>query len=226
MAALYDVGMSEQRWLSMQGICEVLQTSQKHIRWLAQQGYLEKLPSDKKKHPDRYLDPTPAYAERLRIAEAIYRRRVVLPRELDLSDKAIFSVQEVAAIMRWNLNTARTKLKRSKVPCIKCGSGKTAPRLYTASTVRDLLMQRAGFRTKHRAPILLTELVQWFRENHSQLERPSDRDFAADTRFKKRLEVLLRMPSPQRERAFSELWSKVEMAKSAARIGACEPSSD
>jgi len=213
--------MHQQAWLSLDGICNVLQTSVSHIRWLVSHNYLETLPGSKPGIQNaRFLDPTPAYADRLRTTEMIYQRRVPLPADMDMSGKAIFTRAEMAVILGWTDNYARGYLKDNEVPCVKIGKIKHGGlNLYTAQTLRSLLWRRRGRKlSKQKAPFLISDLIEWFlKQDAIEIDGiPTDAEFAEDALFQKKLKMILKMPSPQKEAAMRELWSKVELAKQAA----------
>jgi hypothetical protein len=221
MLAYYYRCMNTQTWLSLDGICNVLRTTRPHIQWLVKNNYLEMIPGHKPGfHNGRFLDPTPMYAERLRVAEMIYRRRNPLPADMDLSEKAIFTRAEIAAVLGWSEQYAVVYLKKKKVPAVKIGGGRTGGlKLYTAKTVRELLWRRNGRKTSaQRAPFLIQELIDWFLKHESAAAEgvPTDAAFAEDDLFQKKLRAILKMPEGQKQRAMRELWEKVELAKSAA----------
>ena len=203
------------QWLSLTGIASLLQTTPDHIRWLVSNGYLEMIPGKNKSFENaRFLDPTPQYAERLRLGEMIYQRRN--PIEIDLSEKAIFTKAEVAAILGWSEKYAHLYLHQKKTPHVKIGP---RLRLYTAKTVRDLLWRRTGRTTsKQRAPFLVTSLIDWFhRQNEAAMDGvPTDLQFAEDDALQKKLERVLTMPSPEKESALRELLIKTDIAKQVA----------
>lgn len=210
--------MSEQTWLSLTGICNVLKTNERHIRWLVKNGYLEMLPGKQYGFAHgRFLDPTPGYAERLRLAAIIHHKRVPLPEEIDLSEKAIFTRAEIAAILGWTDQYARQYLKEHDLPSVKLGRVKHGGlRLYTAKTVRELLWRRQGRKTSaQRAPFLITDLIDWFHKQTASEAAivPTDAELAEDEVMQKKLAAILRMRSPLRERAMRELWEKVELAR-------------
>lgn len=211
--------MTEQRWLSLDGICNVLQTNQYHILWLVKQGYLETLPATKTAGA-RYLDPTPQYAERLRLAEMIYGRRHPLPAGFDISEKALFTKNEIAAIVGWTEGYTVKWLHLHKTPSVKCGHRKTGLCLYTSKTVREILRRRSGRKESswQRAPFLIRELVEYFLKHQTDdgEDVPTDKQFAEDDLFQKKLKRILKMKSPAKEQALQELLAKTELAKQVA----------
>ena len=195
------------RWLSLQGICKVLDTTEDHVRWLVDNGYLEKLPGPK----PRYLDPTPHYADRLRLAEAIYRRRNPIPDAIDLDSKAIFTVAEIAGLLGTTLNYTRLLLFRQKYPCVKM-KGKTGLRLYTAQTVREIVWRREGRKlSPHKCPVLIPELIRFFHQHQEDI--PTDQALAQDDNLKRKLERIMKMPEPRRAAALKDLLDKTGLVK-------------
>ena len=205
-----------QRWLSLIGICNTLQTNPKHIQWLVKQGFLEYIPDRSNKNQgSRYLDPTPQYADRLRLAEVIYRRRFPLPADIDIDSKAIFTSAELAVLMGWTPNYTDKFLFTHKPPCVKIGGGKTGGlRLFSAKTIRELIWRRKGRKVSaQKSPFLISELLEFFQKRMADDDVPTDAQFADDERLQKKLTRLLKMPSPQREEALREFLAKVELAK-------------
>lgn len=230
MLAYYYRCMNPQLWLSLDGICNTLKTARPHIKWLVANNYLEMIPGPKKGLEGcRFLDPTPAYADRLRLAEMIYQRRVPLPADMDLSEKAILTRTEIAAILGWTDNYAQRYLKDNKVPSVKIGAVKHGGvRLYTVKAVRDMLWRRRGRKagvSANRAPFLVAELIDFFLKHAAEAADgiPTDADFAEDDLFQKKLRAILKMPTGKKELAMRELWQKVETAKAAAHILSSPP---
>lgn len=222
MLADYYRNMNQQTWLSLDGICNVLQTTRQHISWLVKNNYLEILPSGNGFKHARFLDPTPAYADRLRLAELIYQRRVALPADMDISGKAIFTRAEIAAILGWSENYAQQYLKEHDVESVKLGKVKHGGlRLYTVRAVRDMLWRRSGRKqaaSAQKSPFLLQELVAWFLKHQEAAAEgiPTDAEFEDDAVFQKKLAAILKLPMHQRQEAMRDLWGKVEMAKASA----------
>ena len=215
--------MNEQIWLSIDGICNVLQTSRDHIRWLVKNNYLEMIPGPVKGLAGgRFLDPTPEYADRLRTAEMIYQRRQPLPAEIDLSGKALFTRAEIAVLLGWTDSYAQQYLKDHKVESVKLGTTKTGGlRLYTARGVRDLLWRRRGRKlSAQKAPFLVTDLIEWFLRHEIEEADgiPTDAEFVEDQAFQKKLKSILKMGSPHRDAALRDLWGKVSLAQEAAAL--------
>jgi hypothetical protein len=211
--------MSEQRWLYLTEICNLLLTTPAHIKWLTKHNYLEMLPGT---HNEgftgcRFLDPTPEYAERLRTNELIYGKRRPMPIDMDLPSKAIFTAMEVSVILGVDSDYTKNYLHKHKVPCLKVGKG-NGIHLYSALAIRQLLWKRerrTRRTSKQKSLFLLSELIAWFREYKTTEDAlmPTDQQFEEDDRFQKKLKRLLQLPSPQKEAAMRELLDKVELAK-------------
>lgn len=202
-----------QRWLSLDGICTTLNVSKDHALWLAKSGFLEVIWGSNKmrRYVDaRFLDPTPAYAERLKIGEALYGRLFPIPHDLDLC--GLLTIREVAEIMGWSLRYARKYAWKYKLPSVRAGRYD----LYSPSVVRDLLWRRGGRRlSKQKAPFLVTEMIEWFLRSTAQVEAdlPTDAQLAQDEVMQRKLARMMKLPSPDRERALAEFLEKTEMAK-------------
>lgn len=209
---------SNQRWLSLDGICTTLQTTKAHVLWLAKNGHLEVIwgSGGQKYAKARFLDPTPKYAERLRLAEMIYNRRYPIPEDFDLPSAALFTKREMAELMGWSLNYASQFLfKHKEVPSIRVSTYL----LYSAATIRSLIWRRRGRSTVHqRAPFLIKELIAWFLkfQQSEEEEIPTDLDFKEDDLLQRKLTRLSKMPSPERETAMREFYEKVVIAKQVA----------
>ena len=202
---------SDQRWLSLDGLCTQLGMTKSQVALLVKQGTLVALGTGPRR---RYLDPTPEYAAKLRLGETLYDITKPLPKDLELL--GLLTVREVAAIMGWTLRYAQTYLwTRKKTPSIKVGPH----RLYSIAVVRNLLWKREGNRQRsQRAPFLLKSMIRFFLDYYNAENEvvPSDADFAADDILMRKFSRLAKLPSPQREEAYRELWKKVSLAKQVA----------
>ena len=213
---------TEQKWLSLTGICNVLQTTAKHIRWLVKNGYLEMIPGPTGNQwfvGARFLDPTPQYAERLRTTEMIYGRRVALPAEIDLDPKCIFTRSEIAALTGWRLNYIELLTRRKKLPFVKAGTRRGAVALYSALTVREIIRHREKRSTsKQHSPFLLQHLITWFQKQQAETESltPTAAEVAADDKLHRQIKKLLSLPAGEKTAAVRDLWEKVETAKAVA----------
>lgn len=206
-----------QRWLSLDGICTTLTISKPHALWMAKQGILAVIwgKASRRKIDARFLDPTPEYAEKLKLCEALYGRLHPLPIDIDLTP--LLSLREIAEITGLELTTLRTMQGTRRLDGgIKVGNYL----LYPSSVVRELLWKRTDRKgvTKQRAPFLLEELIRYFMDNQAALAEgvPTDAQLAADDLMQKKIVHMLKLPSPQREAALREFWMKVEMAKQVA----------
>src|SRR5438045_3127326 len=121
----------EQRWLSLTGICTSLGLSAPQIKSLVKQRILVTIKAQQGEI--RYLDPTPEFAERLRLGESLYCRMWPIPKELDIS--ALLTLREFAQVMGWTMKYARRYCKEKKVPNTKIGF----TTMYSIATVRGLL---------------------------------------------------------------------------------------
>jgi hypothetical protein len=205
--------MTDQHWLSLEGICGVLNITRKHALWLAKNGHLAFLPG-RTRAEARYLDPTPEYKEKLKRCEAFYGRTHPLPIELDMAP--LLSLREIAEIMGWTLHGTRTRAATGR---IKGGVRVGAYILYPTSVVRDLLWRRRGRKmAKQRAPFLIQELIDFFLARSAEAAEgvPLDVEFAGDDLLQKKLERLARMPHAEREVAMREFYQKVALAKTVA----------
>jgi len=209
--------MPEVRWLSLSGICSVLCTTPDHIWWLVKNGYLESIPgkAPKQKSDARFLDPSAAFAERLRTTEMIYQRRYPLPSDMDIDSKCIFSRPEVALLMGWTEAYARKYLLRNKIPHVKIGDKRTGGLcLYSAKTIRQMIWKKQGRSlTAQRTPFLIPELVELFRRQPVESDFHTDQQVAEDAVLEKKLSRLLKLPREKKEAAIREFWSKVSISK-------------
>lgn len=206
---------NQQRWLSLEGICTSLQVSRVHAVWLAKQGFLVVIwgSKDKKIKTARFLDPTPEYADKLKLAEAMYGRLYPLPKDINLA--AMLNVGEVAQIIGWTYQYAQKYLVQEKVPCTKIGMYN----MYSVAAVRDLLWAREGRkRARKRAPILLSQLIQFFKAQYAKEGDavPTDDEFAADDLLQRKLERMAKLPPAERAEAMREFYQKVALAKQVA----------
>jgi hypothetical protein len=199
----------EQRWLSKRGICDVIGISEANLKSLVRQKYLVKIG----KPPNvRYLDPTPEYAEKLKIGQALYVKSFLPTRDINLA--ALFTVQELATILNISVFAARGRAK--KLPRIK---GKGYSDLLTVQDVRNLVWRVSDRKqmSKQRSPFLLTELIAWFWKHYKAefADVPTDAAFAEDALLQKKIRVMMNYPSPQKELALKEFMETMELAKQA-----------
>jgi hypothetical protein len=198
-----------QRWLSLTGISATLNLTGTQIKLLHKQRYLVRI--GKRPQDYRYLDPTPEYAERLRLAAVMLSKNSQV--NIDLPMTFLLTAREVAEIMGWSLIHARNFLQDNKVPCWK---GKNRAALYSVSTVRDLIFKRQGRHLhKQKAPFMLPELVAFakrFIDSEAAIV-PTDEQFKADAELQKKMELVMRQSSPGREVMLADLLEKLELAK-------------
>jgi hypothetical protein len=201
----------EQRWLSLQGICDVLSLTPNQARLMHKQRYLVRV--GKRVQDHRYLDPTPEYAERLRLAAVLLSKNNEV--RVDLPMTFILTVREVAEIMGWSLKYAQRYLSERKIPCLK---SKNRVQLFTVSTVRDLIWQRSGKKLgKYVGPILLSEMIDYFRRFQAAEDEimPTDAALDADAALQKKISWILRQP--HRDKLLAAFLEKVEIAKQVTR---------
>ena len=198
----------EQRWLSMTGICTVLSVSPNTITTLVRKKMLVKIGTP----PNvRYLDPTSEYAALLKLGESIYYKEHAIPR--DFNTVAFLTLTEMAEVLGWRLSYARQYVHRRKLPCIKVGS----LHLYSIAQVRKIMWARQGRKlvSNQKSPFLLTEIVWYFSKHYKKelAELPTDAEFAEDALLQKKIQRMMRMPSPARELALKDFMGKIELAK-------------
>jgi len=198
-----------QRWLSLSGICTTLNLTPTQIKTLYKQKLLQRIGKRPEEH--RYLDPTPEYAERLRLAAVMLSKNPKV--SIDLPMTFLLTKREVAEILGWSLRHARHFLEDNKVPCYK---SKNRALLFSVSTVRDLLWKRNGRRlSKQMSPVLIPDLINYFRRYQAAEEAivPTDEQFKADEELQRKITWLMRQKSPEREVMLADFISKMELAK-------------
>ena len=200
-----------QRWLSLSGISSVLNLTPSQVKTLHKQKLLVRIGNRPQEH--RYLDPTPEYAERLRLAAVMLSKNSQV--NIDLPMTFLLTAREVAEIMGWSLRYARDFLEDTKAPCWKA---KNRAKLFSVSTVRDLLFKRQGRHLhKQKAPFLLPELVAFakrFIDSETAIV-PTDEQFKADAELQKKMAWMMKQPSPGREAMLADFLEKIELAKKA-----------
>lgn len=188
-----------QRWLSLNGICDVLGMSPSQVKSLVRSKQLVRIG----KPPDyRYLDPTPEYAERLRLWAS-------MDTQTNIPLKALFTVREVTEIMGWHISHGRDVMRT--IPATKV-NGHT--KLYSAVQVRNLLFRRQDRKhSQQKAPFLLSGLIAYFRRYYDSEAAivPTDSEFADDDALKAKLEWMLSQPNHQK--MLAEFLEKLELAK-------------
>jgi hypothetical protein len=165
------------------------------------------------KRPDeyRYLDPTPEYAERLRLAAVMLSKNSQV--NIDLPMSFLLTVREVAEIMGWSMKHARRYLSDNKIPCYK---SKNRALLFSVTAVREMIFKRQGRHLhKQLAPMLLPELIAFakrFIDSEAAIV-PTDEAFKADAELQRKMEWIMKQSSPGREAMLADLISKMELAK-------------
>lgn len=115
--------------------------------------------------------------------------------------------------MGWSIRHARHFLEDTKTPCYKSAN---RARLYSVTTVRDLIFKRQGRHlAKQKAPMLLSEMIAYFRRFQATEESivPTDADFERDAELQKKITWIMKHPSPQREVMLADFVEKLELAR-------------
>ena len=205
-----------QRWLSLSGICSTLNITPSQVKSLYKQKLLVRIGKNTPDH--RYLDPTPEYAERLRLAAVMLSKNTAVPINLPLT--SLLTIREVAEIMGWSLKHARDFFEDAKIPCWKSAN---RAKLYSVSVVRDLIWKRNGRKMAGKiAPLLLSEIIsfaQRFVDAETALV-PKDEQFKADEELQKKMEWIMRQQSPGRETMLADLLEKLDLAKRISSLAA------
>jgi len=198
-----------QRWLSLSGISTVLNLTPTQIKTLYKQKLLQRIGKNPSEY--RYLDPTPEYAERLRLAAVMLSKNTEVPIDLPLT--FLLTGREVAEILGWSIKHSRKYLVEKKIPCFK---SKNRALLYTVTSVREMIFQRQGRHLhKQLAPMLLPELISFakrFIDSEAAIV-PTDAAFEQDAELSKKIRWIMRQPSPQREAMLADFIDKLELAK-------------
>jgi hypothetical protein len=198
-----------QRWLSLSGISTTLNLTPTQIKTLYNQKLLVRI--GKRPQDYRYLDPTPEYAERLRLAAVMLSKNSQV--NIDLPMTFLLTIREICEITGWSQRKTIRVLEEGKVPCFK---SKNMARLYSVTTLREIIFKRQG-RHFHKqvAPMLLPELVAFakrFIDSEAAIV-PTDEAFKADAELQKKMHWIMRQKSPQREVIMADLLAKLELAK-------------
>lgn len=198
-----------QRWLTIAEICTTLRMSPDQIKALVKKRILVCVGSQQDK---RYLDPTPEYAERLRLADNLHKRLNHWESTFPLL--ALFTAKEISNLTGWTKYSTYERLKERKVKKYRIGKYV----LFSAETVRDILWRKSGARkriNKDKSPFLISELMRFFLEYKAREdeETPTDAEFAADELLQRKMSRMMHLPSPQREAVFRDFMSKTDFAK-------------
>jgi len=190
------------------------------IKRMVKERFLVKIGSGERA---RYLDPTPEYAERLRLGQILHGKILDIPVDLDM--KALLSLREVAIVMGITLKYA-SKLVYAKKQLKPMKVGRL--NLFLIEDVRDLMWRRGDRElSKQVSPFLITDLVDWFLKETRELEEviPDDDAVLEDRQIRKKLVALSKKPSPLREMAIKEFMEQVRLAKTVAAALKTDPSS-
>lgn len=202
----------EQRWLSKVGICTVLGITESTLDTLVKRKFLVKMGNGV---GTRYLDPTPSYAEQIRLGQAIHKKEFLNDR--DLSIAALFTLREISEILGLQLNSVQQWAWREQKKHLLKATKVGKYCLYTAEDVRDLIWTRHGRKrfSKQKSPFLLPELIAFFQKYMvgENQDMPTDAQFEEDEALQRKLRKMMQMKSPGRERALADFMQKVELAK-------------
>ena len=209
---------TEQQWLSLDALCTKLRLSKGCVLALEKQGCLTAIWGRKggwRFKDVRFLDPTPQFAEQIRLAEMIHRKRHPIPP--DISEFGLLTAREVAQVLGWPLKRTRVYLYRDKVPFIK-GGMRTF--LYSSATVRDWLWKKDRSTAHARSPFLLTEMIEFFQRWYADEVKgvPTDKQFAADDEIQRRLSKLVQRAEKDQSSAKADFASKAELARKIVQI--------
>jgi hypothetical protein len=197
-----------QRWLSLNGIATVLNLTPTQVKTLYKQKLLVRI--GKRPQEYRYLDPTPEYAERLRLTAGMFFEGRHSGMRVDLPYSFILTSKEVAEIMGWSWQHAdkvlRGNVKRYKAP--------NRIVFFSVATVRSMIWKRHGRKLAEKtSPFLLPELIAYAQRliaSETALV-PTDEEVKADAEIQKKMEWMLKQP--QREIMLQDYLSKMDLAK-------------
>jgi DNA-binding transcriptional MerR regulator len=209
-----------QRWLSITGICTVLNLTPSQVLHLYKKGFIVRIGDRPSNH--RYLEPTPEYAERLRTAAVMLSKDRYINVELPIT--FLFTIRELAHLMGWSIYYARLYMQRNTPPCIQ---SKNRTKLYTATTIRDLIFKRHGRKMAgKKSPLLLSEVIQYFHRFMAEEESivPTDEQFKQDDQLMKKIKWAMKAKSPERETMLQDLMEKIELAKEFVNAVSQKPS--
>jgi hypothetical protein len=204
----------EKRWLTLDMIASTLRLPASYIKELTKQRYLVTIGSLDKR---RWLDPTPEYAEKLRLAAILHDGHMHVPP--DINEIALLSLREVAELCGWSVNYARNYMKRyPEIPRFRVNS---QLHLYSITTVREILWRRQGRKlSKQRSPFLIAELVAWVKARHEAelQDLPTDAEYAEDDAMMRKLELIVRRSEKDQIASKHDFASKVELARKVVQI--------
>jgi hypothetical protein len=178
----------EQTWLSLSGICDRLRLSPVQIRQLVKKGCLAVL-KGKSNVEARYLDPSPEYAEQIRLGAIIHQK--VYPVSPGINEKALLTSAECAEILGMTQKKMSIYIKRHAIPAIRVSK---VLFLYSPAFVREAMLRRSKRSlSKQLAPFKIEELITMFRDRLSAEVSliPTDAEFAADEKLQLRLSKIV-----------------------------------
>jgi hypothetical protein len=204
----------EQSWLTLDQISFKLRLGKSYIKELTRQKFLVTIGNADKK---RWLDPTPDYAQQLRLAAILHSRALFVPP--DISEIALLTLREVAILCNWTLRYAQVYMHRNpQVPRFKVNSQLS---LYSIRTVREILWRRQGHKAAHqRSPFLIMELVRFVQKEHEAATRdvPTDAEYAADDKIMRKLEAIVTRSEADQAAAKNDFARKAELARRIVQI--------
>jgi hypothetical protein len=204
----------EHRWLTLDMMASLLRVSPSYVKTLTKEGFLVTIG---KADRTRWLDPGPAYAEKLRLAAVMHGDRMHVPP--DICEIALLSLREVSVLCGWTLAYARWYMKTHKdIPRFNIN-----PRLslYSIKTVREILWRRQGrLHCKQRSPFLIQELIDWVKAEHEKelQDIPTDAEYAADDKMMRKLMKIVEKDARDQASAKNDLATKIELAKRIVQI--------
>lgn len=206
----------DSRWLTIDETCTVLRLNRDTVKRLCREGFLPHIKARKDGSELRILDPTPEYQEKLRLAAMFLHSQY--PDIAVLHEKALFTRKELDMIVGWKRKAGDHYLSLHRIPAVRVRYKMT---LYSAETIRKLLWKRSGRKLADgRSPIVLTELIEWFRKWESEQRSlvPTDDLLIEDEAIQRKLGFIARMSEADRLKAEADFTRKVELAKRVVQI--------
>ena len=201
----------EQQWLSLSGMCDRLRLAPGQVRTLIRKGCLATI--GKKGTPAfRLLDPSPEYAEQLRLGAILHQRHFPVP--AGLSEKALLTSSECAELLGMKPKKMMLYLKRN-FPMVASVKVDKSHFLYSPLIVREAMLKRSKKTlSKQKSPFLLEELITLFRTRLSDEVSliPTDKEFLADEALQQRLAMIV---TKSQKADFAQ---KVKLAKQIVQI--------
>jgi hypothetical protein len=205
----HGITMTEQQWVTIDMLSHILRLPKPYIREMTKQGFLVTIG---KNQNQRWLDPTPEYAEKLRLAAILHSRALFVPP--DISEIALLTLREVAVLCGWTLEYARTYMDRyPNTPRFKVNS---QLHLYSIKTVREILWRRQGrLHSKQKSPFLVQDIIDFVQREHARetADQPTDAEYAKDDKIMRKLEAIVRRSEKDQEKARQDFAGKVELAR-------------